>query len=257
MFDRFLARLAHVREDWVLKGGFALELRLGARARTTRDVDIDRPGDAEDAVEAMRDAGRVDLDDFFEFEVERVADIDEGGRSLRFRATATVAGRQFDVVLVDVGSSDPLPTYVETLRAPGLLEFAEIEPAQIPSVPLEQHLAEKLHAFTRGYGASESASSRVKDLVDIVLISEIGRLDGARTRTSLDATFDGRRTHELPAELPPEQPAWRSQFARIAADVGYEGSLGDAVAAARRFVDPLLRNETDGRRWIPEEASWR
>ena len=38
-FDRFLARLAKSDpEAWVVKGGFALQLRLGARARTTKDI---------------------------------------------------------------------------------------------------------------------------------------------------------------------------------------------------------------------------
>jgi len=40
-FDRFLARLVHDQpDDWVLKGGFALQLRLGERARTTKDIDL-------------------------------------------------------------------------------------------------------------------------------------------------------------------------------------------------------------------------
>lgn len=42
VFERLLARLAAVAPDaWVLKGGFALELRLGSSARSTRDVDVD------------------------------------------------------------------------------------------------------------------------------------------------------------------------------------------------------------------------
>jgi hypothetical protein len=40
-FDRFLARLMLSQPDaWVLKGGLALQLRLGERARTTKDVDV-------------------------------------------------------------------------------------------------------------------------------------------------------------------------------------------------------------------------
>ena len=40
-FDRFLARLLHDQPDaWVVKGGLALQLRLGARARTTKDIDV-------------------------------------------------------------------------------------------------------------------------------------------------------------------------------------------------------------------------
>ena len=40
-FDRFLVRLFHDQPDgWVLKSGFALQLRLGERARTTKDIDL-------------------------------------------------------------------------------------------------------------------------------------------------------------------------------------------------------------------------
>ncbi len=40
-FERFLARLvADQPEDWMLKGGLALQFRLGDRARTTKDIDL-------------------------------------------------------------------------------------------------------------------------------------------------------------------------------------------------------------------------
>ena len=40
-FDRLLARLVVAAPDgWVLKGGFALDLRLADRARSTKDVDL-------------------------------------------------------------------------------------------------------------------------------------------------------------------------------------------------------------------------
>ena len=38
-FERLLARLAQSGE-WMLKGGFALELRYGFRNRPTRDIDL-------------------------------------------------------------------------------------------------------------------------------------------------------------------------------------------------------------------------
>ncbi len=38
-FDRLLARMVAADPGlWIVKGGYALEMRLGARARTTRDV---------------------------------------------------------------------------------------------------------------------------------------------------------------------------------------------------------------------------
>ena len=44
-YERFLTRLFRlVGEAWVLKGGYALELRLGGRARATKDLDFNAPG---------------------------------------------------------------------------------------------------------------------------------------------------------------------------------------------------------------------
>ena len=41
-FDRLLVRLAAAAPDqWLLKGGFALDLRLAERARATKDIDLD------------------------------------------------------------------------------------------------------------------------------------------------------------------------------------------------------------------------
>lgn len=41
VFDRFLARLLVAEPGaWVLKGGLALQLQLGDRARVTNDVDV-------------------------------------------------------------------------------------------------------------------------------------------------------------------------------------------------------------------------
>ena len=74
-FDRFLARLfsCNYSNRFVLKGGYALELRLH-KARTTKDVDIcfnDQEGimaGGEEGIRAIvRQAASVDIGDFFEF----------------------------------------------------------------------------------------------------------------------------------------------------------------------------------------------
>lgn len=72
-FERLLARLASAAPDqWLLKGGFALELRLGEGARTTKDVDIDWREPEREAAEALLTAAATDLADFFDFEIERL-----------------------------------------------------------------------------------------------------------------------------------------------------------------------------------------
>lgn len=72
-FSRLLARLERAApERWVLKGGFALELRITGQARATKDVDIDWATSIEDAGDALLAATALNLGDYFEFEIEKV-----------------------------------------------------------------------------------------------------------------------------------------------------------------------------------------
>ena len=61
MTERFLARTATALPDQaILKGGYALELRL-QQARTTQDLDLAIRGlPANEVVEALRDAAEID-----------------------------------------------------------------------------------------------------------------------------------------------------------------------------------------------------
>jgi hypothetical protein len=106
-FDRLLCRLfAAPDAPWLLKGGYAMELRLNA-ARTTRDVNLamrrlpvasaDWAGNLSDVLESLREAGTSDLRDFFTFVFGNATqDLDAapyGGA--RFSVDARLAGRTF------------------------------------------------------------------------------------------------------------------------------------------------------------------
>ncbi|MCW5964962.1 MAG: nucleotidyl transferase AbiEii/AbiGii toxin family protein [Bryobacterales bacterium] len=72
-FDRFLIRLfAGHRSDWVLKRGYAMELRFQT-ARATRDLDFtvrSKPGGAGDMILALlQDVGAIDAGDQLTFRV--------------------------------------------------------------------------------------------------------------------------------------------------------------------------------------------
>ena len=72
VFDRLLARIVAAAPDrWLLKGGFALDLRLFERARATKDVDLDWHATEEELLEAIIDAATYDAGDFYEFAIER------------------------------------------------------------------------------------------------------------------------------------------------------------------------------------------
>lgn len=262
VFDRLLARLTAVAHGrWILKGGFALELRLENRARTTKDIDLDHALNDEAAMADLNEASQHELGDFFEFQIERVApsglnaaDIGPGG-GVRFRAKAFLGGREFETALVDVGFQDELATVPEPLEGPGLLEFADIPPAKVLAAPLEQHLAEKLHAYTRMYGRDGIESTRPKDLIDIVLLAELGEYDAGKLAAAIDETFSTRDTHELPSELAVPPANWGASYAALANDVGISTDITRGYEVASALLGTLLSGDSQGR-WSPSEKRW-
>jgi hypothetical protein len=255
-FDRFLSRLFSYEPDhWVVKGGFALQLRLGDRARTTKDIDLLATREVQDIYPHLRDVGALDLGDWFSFEVMdgNSSDIDDIG-GVRYRLHALLDGRTFERFHIDVGMDDPLLAPVEYLETPALLAFAGIAPTIVPCYPITQQIAEKYHAFTRLHRSG--ASSRVKDFVDMLLLARMGELDSVSLRQAIQATFEDRKTHELPLRVPLPPKDWSPPYLRMADEVGLEfDSLSNAGEALQQFIEPALEAK-ESVRWNPTNWHW-
>lgn len=256
-FDRFLARLTHSQPNtWYLKGGLALQLRIGDRARTTKDIDVLLTLPVTQVQRALTNAAMLDLGDWFTFAVRAnsaaLPGPGEGG--VRFFVTARLDGRIFESFHVDVGSDDPIVEPAESLTMPPLLTFAGIQPVMILCYPLTQHLAEKVHAYVRPRATGES--TRVKDLVDIVLIAELMSINGLNLLAALRATFAAQGGSDLPLSLPEPPVAWSAPFRRMAGDIGLNcATLSAATLVARRFLEPVLNGSTRGI-WSPDQQAW-
>ena len=98
-FERFMARLD---ERWILKGGYALQLRIES-ARTTQGIDLlvlhISPDQIAEALLAML---HRDFDDHFDFYLERTNQVRFLGNAKRFRVTARLAGRVFERFHIDM-----------------------------------------------------------------------------------------------------------------------------------------------------------
>jgi predicted nucleotidyltransferase component of viral defense system len=249
-FERFLARLVTADPDsWMLTGAFALDLRLGLGTRATKDIDLARADDEHAATEHLIAASALDLDDFFDFDVRRTGLLgaDAGFHAVRYSIRADLAGRRFEQFPVDVALGAPSQDHPQLLPAPDLLAFAEIDAPDLPVVSLERQVAEKLHAYTATYGSQRLASTRVKDLIDLVLIGELGLLDARRLGATLESTFDARATHPLPSAVPPPPRFWARPYAELAKAVGIPPDLDEGHTAAARLLDPILASGTTGR----------
>lgn len=240
----------------MLKGGLAFQLRMGNLARTTKDVDVLLTIPPTEVQRALSSAAVLDLGDWFAFTlrpaVGSLPGADVGG--VRFFVFSRLDGRTFENFHVDVGSGDPVVEPAENFTTPPLLAFAGIPPVTIPCYPLTQHLAEKLHAYVRPRLKGES--TRVKDLVDILLAAEHMEVNGSALLAAIRATFAVQGDCELPLSLPSPPATWAVTFRTLAKEVGLrQMSLGDADAAARRFLDPVLSGSR-GEMWSPIEQRW-
>lgn len=255
-FDRFLARLVQAQPgQWVVKGGLALQLRVGERARTTKDMDLLMLDQQPEVYPRLREAGAFMLDDWFSFEVSRatLSVIEEFGGE-RYQLLSLLDGRRFEMFHLDVGIGDPLVEPVEYLQTPALLTFAGFSPTNVPCYPITQQIAEKLHACTRMFRTGES--SRVKDYVDILLLAHMGSMEGDLLREALTATFVARQTHALPVEMPDPPSGWERPFQRMAAEVQLEQrSIKEANAALQQFLNPVLSGNPLGL-WDPVFWKW-
>ena len=108
-FDRLLARLFHAAQPrtlpWILKGGYAMELRIKA-ARTTKDIDLtmrnafsssEKKDDKKNlaVLEKLQEAAAFRSDDFFVYTIgEPISDLEAArmaGRGFRSKAASMAA----------------------------------------------------------------------------------------------------------------------------------------------------------------------
>lgn len=116
-------------------------------------------------------------------------------------------------------------------------------------------MAEKLHAYTRSYQGAQP-SSRTKDLIDLVLISELASLDATSLQRAIQETFTVRGTHPVPEALPPPPPDWSTPFGELARTVGIRTGLAAGYTAAAEFLDPILNGRLPNGTWDVDKRQW-
>jgi hypothetical protein len=219
---------------FAVKGGVSMELRLGLRARTTKDFDAVFRGAFEDWLAALDDALAADIEEF-SFSREEPGAIRDT-KSFRVNIIIDFKGRrwgkvQFEVAPVEVGSVldvdqvDPFDIGQFGLRAPG----------QISVVGLPYLIAQKLHACTEIFEGEENA--RVHDLMDLLLARGLlAPEDLRRVREACTAIFDNRQKQAWPPQLTIYR-SWAETYARLAAEEGFPvGDVEEAAALVSEFI---------------------
>lgn len=226
VFQRLLARLGP--HGLVLKGGYCLEVRLRQVARTTKDIDLvgrlALASDPDDLLDALDEVLTGAFDDGFSFRPAAPRRLrGEGAASPAWRVPveALVDGAHFEQIKLDlVGQVDEVAGGTEQIEVSAPIAAPECGPVTVTAVDVYQHAAEKLHAYSRLYSGGRP-SSRVKDLVDLVLLIDAGLLtDPRRLAERLVVVWGSRDRAAPPADLPTPPQGWADDLARILGDVG-------------------------------------
>jgi predicted nucleotidyltransferase component of viral defense system len=234
-FDRLLARLFFSEEQsFFLKGGYAMELRLKT-ARATKDIDLTslkRLKGENDLLSSMileelRMLAQQDLGDFFVYRIgEAQLDLDNapyGGA--RYSVTALLDGKVFVRFQLDVGA-DAVVTRTETMQGTDWLGFCGVPSPVFAMISVEQQFAEKLHAYT--LPRLERPNTRVKDLVDMVLLAKMRSMDFEVLKEALRLVFKVRQTHSLPRQIDMPPQAWEVPYNELAKECALMLSLEEA-----------------------------
>ncbi len=234
-FERFLSRLFKNEDShWVLKGGYAMELRISL-ARATRDIDLVmrkpylRPNfwndKGQEMLKMLREYAAVDIGDFFEYIIgEPMHDLENapyGGA--RYPIDAQIDGRSFVKFHIDVSSGDSVEEPYEYLNGNPWLAFANIPAVSFPSICQEEQFSEKLHAYT--LPRRDRENSRVRDLIDMVLLIDQGTINETKLLHCIQKTFRIRNTHSLPIKLPTPPAFWKTPFADMATSCQIDPSI--------------------------------
>lgn len=266
-FDRFLCRVFAEGEqsEWLLKGGMSMLARV-PRSRTTKDVDLAalHASDLAEAERALTALVEVDLEDHLLFRLIRstptgLGENQPGVATWRYSFACIDADHdtQVDMVVVDVVVGPPpvgCPEVVEPanrlyLRRP-LITF----PYRL--YPVVDQIADKVCATMDTQYPGGKRSTRVKDLVDLVVIAHTQTVDLDELRAAIDSK------RELSGIAPFEHfgaPAeWDRTYPATAEGVPAAESLSAQTAAGlvASFVDPALGKIANPAAWDPHALAW-
>jgi hypothetical protein len=262
--ERFLARVFHDPEgQWVLKGGTAVLARVND-ARTTKDVDLlHELQDVDVALERLRAAIAIDLDDHFRFVITgHEASLAGAGQpridGYRVHVDAYCGTARRGSFGVDLVTGSLMTTEPEVMTDT-VLELRGLSSPPMRLYPVVDHVADKLCATQATYGAAgDRPSSRVRDLVDLVVFARSQDINGDSLIDAIRAEWVHRGLDGHPEFAPPAN--WDRIYPPVARKVRTcEGltTYAAAVEFVSGFLGPALDGSAAGLRWSSERAAWK
>lgn len=261
-------RRVFARDDarWMLLGGNALLIRTGG-GRFTRDIDLARDSgweSPEELLAELRDLVAGGPTDLFRFEVTGVLEHDRTDAYGYGTATSKIGVRsflgavEFEAFSIDVSVRRHIDGPVDRIAPMPVIDHPTLDGLPlIPTVPVENHLADKICAMYEPH--ETGVSTRYRDLADIVRIIKDLRFEAGRLDELLEHESQRRRI-ERPHAMTPPGPQWATDYESATRGFAefptHLQSLEASLAyASGCLADVLTRHRHTGT-WDPDAQAW-
>lgn len=270
-FNLFFQRIFSQEDSrWTLLGGNALLIRTGY-GRYTQDVDLSRDEQWEDLSHVQEELESLlaegDRPDDFSFTITKAIAHSEpdnygyGTKTAKINVRIDFGGRPFDTFSIDITSRKHITSAVERIQLkPALEDEALSDLPEIPTVPAENHLADKICALYETHqGDKQRPSTRYRDLADMVRFVKDVPLDATRLAIALKHEQQ-RRKIQLPNQLHSPHPSWEIEYPKAARDFAQYPEnlrpLDKALDYVGFCLNEILNTTRTTGRWNPERQQW-
>ena len=251
---------------WLLLGGNALLIRTGG-GRFTQDIDLARSSDwdsIEELETELRHLAEQKSDDGFRFEVKSVADRSQpnqygyGGRTAKASVVAYLGTQAFETFSIDITVRRHVNGPVDHLQPrPVIADAALDDLPSVPTVPIENHLADKISALYEPHHSG--VSTRYRDLADIVRIVKDLEFSATRLDELLEHETQ-RRCIRRPERLVSPGPSWEHDYPQAAKDFAEFPvelhALSASLSYAGHALNEVLARERTTGTWDPIQQAW-
>lgn len=229
----------------VVKGGTSMQIRFGASARHTRDLDAARPVgvDIDEYIDELAD----NLDEGWagftgvvaEGESHQPERVPEAYVMRPFTITLSYRGSSWIKVPLELGHDEVgSASAVEMIPPAQAAElFAALglpDPGPVPVMRAEYQVAQKLHACTSVL--ADDTNDRARDLVDLQLLADV--IDLKETRAIAVRLFNYRNIDQwLPVVV--ERDGWSGLYDEAAQGLGVLDTVSEAVEWANDLVQRI------------------
>lgn len=205
---------------YLVKGGLALELRFGYKARASKDVDVGIQAPA-DQLPALFERALANGFDSFSFSIKSPATRTRSG-AYRMEVQVRYNDRNWSTVQIDLSEAG-YEAAIDTLTHLSLDDFGLHAPP-VNVLSINDQIAEKIHALTAPANG-ERRGERARDLIDILLCVGFLEIDYIALATVCERIFDERLPNTPGHAWPPsfEIPTeWKVPLERLATENGFQ-----------------------------------